>query len=230
MKSIWIKINMRWILKKRSRIHHWSCSKLADKIRGVKKPFALEWDAWEEWHKEVKQKNPVRYWIAEELLDFLQDIVNLPMDIYHTIDIYVSNRYFSKLHYLPTGLKPGQYYDLDTRLLYGIFGAFVQFVEKEATVEHLEWASNLNYDGKPSCQAINATKALELYHWWKNREHRPDPMDESGWREYCDDKSFGLELTDEGKEKLDKLNELEEKYLKEDEDMMIELIKIRGSL
>lgn len=42
---------------KRSRIHHWTCSKFADFIRGEKKPYALEWHRWEEWRKEQKEKD-----------------------------------------------------------------------------------------------------------------------------------------------------------------------------
>jgi hypothetical protein len=152
----------------RSRINPWCCSKFADFIRGESKPFALGWDEWDEWHKNAKNKRPLRYWLAETGLKKLQNFVYFPYDLYHTLDIYIKNRWFSKLHYLDTGLKPGQYYDLDTRILHGLFNELVDFVEielahlsrwdrnkkykfkngrcVEAAYDYLEWASKITYN------------------------------------------------------------------------------------
>jgi hypothetical protein len=55
------------------RIHPWSCSRIADFIRGEKKPYALEWDKWNEWNKEQREKRPFRFWLSEEVLPKLQD-------------------------------------------------------------------------------------------------------------------------------------------------------------
>ena len=118
-------------LKKRARIDYWTCSKFADWIRGTSKPFALEWDQWDEWHKNAKDKHPYRYWFAEEFLRKLQDFINLPIDIYHTIEIYVRNRFIDKVHYLRTDLTPGEYYDLDTRILHALFTELTDLVEVE---------------------------------------------------------------------------------------------------
>lgn len=145
---------------------YWSCSKLANWIRGTPKPFALEWKAWDIWHEQAKKKHPFRYWIAEEFLNKIQDFINLPIDIYHTIEIYIRNRFIDKIHYLKTGLKPGEYYDLDYRILNGLFYELVEFVEVEqahlmkcyekekkykfikgrcpqAGLDYLDWACNL---------------------------------------------------------------------------------------
>lgn len=238
-------------LNKRARINYWSCSKFADFIRGEKKPFALSWDDWEKWRADNKQKHPYRYWIAEEVLDFLQDVVNFPMDVYHTIDIYVRNRYVDKLHYLRTGLKPGEYYDLDWRILNGLFNELVLFVEseqahlmkahkdkkykfvkgrcKEAGLDYLNWAVQLKLDesygfnpddeeyGEPTAQAISSQKILELYNWWLNRDNRIDP-----YSIYTKEK--------DGKFYYRKIDEMEHQYDMEDDNMLIELIKIRHSL
>jgi hypothetical protein len=150
------------------RIHYWHCSKFADWIRGEKKPFALEWGAWDEWDKQQKLKRPWRFWLSDTLLPKIQDIVYLPYDIYSTVKTYIRNRYFDKLHYLRTGLKPGQYYDLDTRILHGLFNELVDFVEielahlslwdrnkkykfhkgrcVEAAYDYFDWVTNLKYD------------------------------------------------------------------------------------
>lgn len=238
-------------LKKRSRIDYWSCSKFADWIRGTPKPYALEWKAWDTWHEEAEQKHPFRYWVAENLLGYLQDFVNFPMDIYNSIEVYVRNRFIDKLHYLKTGLKPGRYYDLDYRIIHGLFNELVELVELdfahraiwdkqkkykfvngrsvEAGLDYLNWASGLRYNkdygitkqdkhyNEPTDQAIAAQKTLELYHWWKNRENRPDP-----YELFTEEK--------DGKNYYRKINKMEDSYEKEDTKMLIELIKIRGSL
>lgn len=118
-------------LRPKSRTHYWSCSKFADFIRGEKKPFALELGKWDEWRKEQKNKRPIRFWLAEEVLPKLQDLILFPADVYSEISYYIANRYKTKTHYLKTGLKPGHYYDLDYRILHGLFNELVDFVEIE---------------------------------------------------------------------------------------------------
>jgi len=238
-------------LNKRSRFNYWSCSKFADWIRGIEKPYALGLDEWGVWRKESKQKHPFRYWVAEKLLNFLQDIVNLPMDIYHTIEVYIRNRYIDKMHYLKTGLKPGQYYDLDYRILHGLFNELTIYVEDElahlnkwksekkykfigsrcaeAGLDYLNWAGQLKMNedyginpdnkdyNKPTAQAISSQKVLELYNWWKDRDYRNDPYS-----------MFSKEK--DGKSYYKKIAKIIDDYDKEDTKMLIEFIKIRGSL
>jgi hypothetical protein len=153
---------------RRSRINYWSCSKFADWIRGTPKPFALEWGEWNNWKKEVEAKNPFRFWLAEKGLDKLQDLIYFPVDLYDCITIYISNRWINKTHMLNTGLKPGHYYEFDTRVLHGLFNELVDYVEvelagmqtwkneqkykfykgrcAEAGLDYLEWACSLKYD------------------------------------------------------------------------------------
>lgn len=245
-------------LKKRSRLNHWSCSKFADFIRGSEKPFALEWEAWDNWHEEAQNKYPWRYWIAEKLLTKLQNIINLPIDIYHTIDIYIHNRFISKVHYLRTNLTPGEYYDLDTRILHALFTELTDLVEVEyasmqrygeeehnyvfnkgrcplAGLDYLNWAGQLKYDehmgfnpedeeyNKPTPQAETAQTTLELYNWWKNRDNRQDP-----YTLYNKEKS-GPQYSISN-DSIMRSWKLEREYEQEDTDMLIKLIKIRGSL
>lgn len=152
----------------RQRIHPWSCSKVADFIRGEKKPYALEWHKWDEWDKDIKQRKPVRYWLSEKGLKILQNTIYYPYDLYDTIEVYVRNRWIDKTHVLNTGLKPGQYYEFDYKVLHGLFYELTDYVEvelagmqtwhnenkyhfvkgrcAEAGLDHLEWASSLTYD------------------------------------------------------------------------------------
>jgi hypothetical protein len=98
-------------------------------------------------------------------------------------------------------------------------------------------------NGKLTHQAIAAIEILELYNWWKHiRPLRPDPHDASGWTEYCtrkrsDDEGILDWLEDRSEEDskesgriLDICNAMEVAYEKEDEEMMIRLIRIRRSL
>ena len=122
----------------------------------------------------------------------------------------------------------------------------------QAGLDHLDWAMTLtNVDwldedkkhlAEPTHQAKAAKEIKELYIWWTTiYPNRPDPYDASGWTEYCEKarelnggKFFGSKSTPELKKMSDKshklLQKIEAAYKKEDEQMMIRLIKIRDSL
>lgn len=41
--------------------------------------------------------------------------------------------------------------------------------------------------GKPTHQALAAQETFALYKWWKEeRPKRPDPIDASGWSDFCE--------------------------------------------
>jgi hypothetical protein len=239
------------MIKKRPRIDYWSCSNFANFIRGDEKPFALPFEEWEKWRETSAKKHPFRYWVAEEGLDFLQNIVNLPMDIYHTIEVYVRNRYIDKLHYLRTGLKPGKYYDLDYRILHGLFNELVIFVEselahtmkaypernykfikgrcKQAGLDYLEWACNLklneDYGFNPDNEDYNKPTAHAI--------GSQKILELYNWwldRDYRANPYDLFTKEKDGKYYYRKIDEMEHKYDEEDTEKLIELIKIRSSL
>lgn len=113
------------------RSRYWTCSRFADWIRGEEKPEAASFEEWDKWRFKTKIANPIRYWIAEEGLGYLQDTIFWIPDQLHSLSCYVNNRWVTKTHCLKTGLEPGSWYDLDTRLLHGIFNELVEFVEIE---------------------------------------------------------------------------------------------------
>jgi len=123
----------------------------------------------------------------------------------------------------------------------------------EAGMEYLKWASNLTneefleegeeHKAEPTYQAKAAKEIIELYTWWTTvYRNRPDPHDASGWSEYCEasraanggslrwssDKSPELRKMSDRAHKA--LRKIEADYAKEEEQMMIRLIKIRESL
>ena len=241
-------------IHKQSRYDYWSCSKFADLIRGTKKPFALEWEAWDKWREKASQKHRIRYWIAEKLLGTLQDIYCFPSDLYNTIRNYIRNRFIDKTHCLKTGLKPGQYYDLDHRIIHGLFNELVELVEieyahramwdmwddknkyklihgrcKEAGLDYLNWAGQLVYD-----DSYGFAKEDSLY-------GKPTAQAVSAqktlelyhWWKNRDNRADPYKLFTEdkdGKYYFKKIAKMEDSYDKEDTKMLIKLIKIRGSL
>jgi hypothetical protein len=124
----------------------------------------------------------------------------------------------------------------------------------EAGMEYLKWASTLTneefleegekHKAEPTYQAKAAKEIIELYTWWTTTyRNRPDPMDASGWSAHCEAMrvkypgSFFSSLNSKNPEdrkasnKAHKLlSKIEKAYEKEDEEMMIRLIKIRESL
>ena len=243
----------------RSRLNHWTCSRVAEYILGEKKPLALEWRAWDEYYIDLQKRKPIRYWISQKFLKYLQNILYYPYDIYHSIRVYIRNRWIDKLQYLDTGLEPGYYYEFDNRILHGLFNELVNFVEielahlslwdrhkkykfkngrcVEAAYDYFDWASKLkdtNEKGKKivSRQAKDARRIKKLYEWWKNvRPNRIDPSVKSGWdKEYEEIEKNGYKSKKTSYKTILKKQNIEDKYDAEDEAMMIELIKLRKSL
>lgn len=268
------------------RKNYWSCSEFANKIRGANKPPVASGDEWVKWKNQVKRSHPVRYWIAEKALDAIQDTINWPVDKLYEIKYYITNRWIDQSHALvahPKHIKPGQWMDLDNRIIYCLFDELVDFVEIEkaysnyrwqeeklkqlkwwqggrwrtrtwrsaqAGIEYLKWEMTLTdedwldddkkHEAQPTHQANAAKEILELYKWWTEvYPNRPDPMEASGWTDYCAGmRERGLHLLqkdpDEKKYNTDsmhkKMREMEEQYQEEDTQMLIRLIKLRGSL
>lgn len=126
----------------------------------------------------------------------------------------------------------------------------------QAGLDNLEWQRNLVFEkeecgdrvdliGKPTPQAVKAQEILDLYNWWTQvYRNRPDPMDASGWSQYCDDCSAELgggvmsmfkdhdntALKKRGDKAHKLLAKIEAAYEKEEEAMMIRLIKVRHGL
>jgi hypothetical protein len=125
---------------------------------------------------------------------------------------------------------------------------------KEAGLANLEWQRNLRWKeeecgadspniGQLTQQAIKAQEVLDLYKWWTEvYRNRPDPYEASGWSEYCEASrianggklSFSSDKSPELKKMSDKamklLDKIERSYEKEDEEMLIRLIKVRKGL
>lgn len=126
----------------------------------------------------------------------------------------------------------------------------------QSGLDSLEWQRKLtfgeDYPGmveddqkdKLTPQAVKAQELLDLYKWWTEvYPNRPDPYEASGWTEYCEASraANGGKLSWSGHKdnpELRKMNDkahkalrkIEAAYEKEDEQMMIRLIKVRHGL
>jgi len=256
--------------------NYWTCSKFADWIRGTTKLKCGTGKEWHEWEKAAKAKYPVRWWIAEEGLDHIQDVWCWIPERINDVRYYVNNRWVSHSHRLTS--------DVGNRFLPCLFNSLVDFIEiekawthcvwdddarktfgypwwrrwfrqwrcPEAGIAHLKWEMELTtaefledsekHKAEPTYQAKAARELFELYTWWKEvYPKRPDMYDASGWSAYCEMRRergyYLLDMEDKTPEEaemcrtaLDKSQEIEAAYNKEDEEMMIRLIKIRESL
>ena len=236
----------------KSRIHYWNCSKFADLIRGVKKPYALEWNKWDEWKNEQKKQRPWRLWLSDTVLKRLQDIVNFPSDLYYTIKVYIRNRYIDKLHYLHSDLIPGEYYDLDTRILHSLFTELKDLVEVEyahimksskdsanyvfkkgrcplAGLDYLNWAGQLKYN-----EDYGITLGDKHYDQLTEQAKTAQKVLElyNWWKNRPNrlDPYSIFSKEKDGKFYYRKIHKMEESYEKEDTKMLVELVKIRGGL
>lgn len=120
--------------------HYWSCSAFADWIRGKPKGGAKTGREWNEWRKEAEQLHPIRYWIAEEALDWMQDFVTWPTRQIYNVKYYINNRWVTRTHTLTaSSLKKGKWHEFDTRLLHCMFDELVNYIEVEEAWSNIAW-------------------------------------------------------------------------------------------
>jgi hypothetical protein len=122
--------------------NYWSCSPFADWIRGMPKGGAKTSDGWHDWEQNAKQHHPIRYWIAEEALDRLQDFVTWPIRKIYDAKYYINNRWVSRTHSLTANardIRPGDWCDVGNRFLPCLFNELVDFVEIETAWQHIAW-------------------------------------------------------------------------------------------
>lgn len=145
---------------------------------------------------------------------------------------YLKNRFIRKPHLIDTKLKKGQWWDTDSRLLYGMMNLLIEFVEKERPFEVVIWDSDdVSIHVKKEILTIKA--------WWENYNNRKNEISEalSTWH----DMKFGKDsddwidkINEDDTPEIDKafkyLHELENKLHEEEEEMLIRLVKIRDYL
>lgn len=126
----------------RQRARYWSCTRAADWLRGTPKPKAETGSGWDKWHNDAQSSHKFRYWLAEEALDYVQNILHYPTDVFYSIRGYISNRWVFHAHSLtahPHDIKRGQWRDVGNRFLPCLFNELVDFVEIEQAASYIAW-------------------------------------------------------------------------------------------
>lgn len=120
------------------------------------------------------------------------------------------------------------------------FGSRVNFnnltkaQKRELGLQYLNWEIENDEEFFPKQQKVSAKEVKELYLWWT--EARPSRIDPYDNYEEERDKLSGSILNMDGKNKkkmmalYKKIGKLEDQYEKEDETMLIRLMKVRKSL
>ena len=123
--------------------HYWSCTKFADWIRGTQKLKMGTGQEWDEWNETVEKKHPIRYWIAENALDAIQDFITFPVRKIYDAKYYINNRWVTRTNSLTAharDIRPGSWCDVGNRFLPCLFNELVDFVEVELAWWHIAWA------------------------------------------------------------------------------------------
>ena len=110
---------------------HYSSARLFVWLRkkfNVIKPTALPWGGWAIWDRELKSSRPFAYFFTEALPDLLETPVRWVTDPINNLRYYIRLRFGYKTHYLHTGLKAGQWHELETRMLHGMFNELVNLL------------------------------------------------------------------------------------------------------
>lgn len=123
--------------------HYWTCSKFADWLRGTTKGGAKTAEGWDEWETRAKADYPIRWWLAEEGLDYLQKVVYFIPDKIYALKYYINNRWVTRTHALTANardIRPGTWCDVGHRFLPCLFNELQDFVEVELAWWHIAWA------------------------------------------------------------------------------------------
>jgi hypothetical protein len=123
--------------------NYWTCTKFADWLRGTTKLKVGTSEQWAEWEDRAKRDFPIRWWLAEEGLDILQNIVMFIPDKFYACKYYINNRYITRTHCLtahPSDIKRGEWRDVGNRFLPCLFNELRDFVEIELAWWHLAWS------------------------------------------------------------------------------------------
>ena len=210
------------------RSNYWSCSKFAAWIRslqGIPSPYALSSEDWDAYKKEHKHK--LCYKLAE-WLDNVQDIVYYPADLVDKVH-YTAHNLWNGTHCLPTSLVKGKWYDLDTRIKYGLMENFIAYIEKELYKHILLWnGAYLKEKG------IDKDLHAVLKFW---QELQDEGRGEKPWKEILDIYAKAVYIIRERVDAWDMEFETSQEYAdleaqqdKEDEEVLIAIVKFRKFL
>lgn len=157
------------------RSNYWSCSWFADWLRGTPKLSAGTSEEWRDWKLNAKKQYPFRYWLAEQGLDHLQNIVMFIPDKLYAVKYYVNNRWVTGTHTLtahPRDIRPGSWCDVGNRFLPCLFNELVDFVEVEQAWYNIAWDS----EARKKYHAPFYAHGWLRWRTWRSREAGLDAL------------------------------------------------------
>jgi hypothetical protein len=177
-----------------------------------------------------KIKDKVEMWWWENVTDRFRYVE--PFHTIGKIKYSFLNSAFRRHDLIRTKLKKDGYYDKDMLMLHGMMELLVDYVEVEGCFEVVSW--DWNDDVKRVGKEIK-----EIYDWWKNYPIRQNQIsaqltiwhDEFTKRDGDGIKKWRNKAVSNREEiESKKLDEMEKQLSKEEEEMLIRLIKIRNYL
>lgn len=193
---------------KRTRYPYWSNTKLFSWVlpEESKQPFTFQ-----KLTEQIKINSGVdRTPRFERFIDKLQDIVMFPSDLVYSVKIHFKNSK-GNTHVLDGGLDKGQWYDLTYRIPHCLFSELEKFIEVEKGLDVHEWEKTLTFNED----------------WGVKSEHpKWGTLTPQALAAIEQDEIYQWWKVNKGYVDF----ENEEAYLKEEEEMLIRLIKIRGSM
>ncbi len=180
------------------RNNYWTCSKFADWLRGTTKLKCGTSEQWHEWERRAKADFPVRWWLAEEGLDYVQKFFMFIPDKLYALKYYINNRWVTKTHALtahPRDIPRGEWRDVGNRFLPCLFNELVDYVEVELAWWHVVWDEEARKKFKSPWYATG------WFRWrtWRNPECGIANLE---WQrklihddEYCKDEKYYMKPT-----------------------------------
>jgi hypothetical protein len=169
------------------RNHYWTIGPFADWLRGTPSPGALTSKGWREWREKAEAAHPVRYWLADDGLDYLQRFVYYIPDKLYGLKYYINNRFVTRTHQLtahPRDIAPGEWRDVGNRFLPCLFNELRDFVEVELAWWQIAWS------GREERDKYNAPFWATGWFRWRTWRCSQAGLDNLAWQMTCTNEDF----------------------------------------
>jgi hypothetical protein len=190
---------------------------------------------WEDWHKDVKEKYPIKYFFAETASDFIKYKLWFP--IYKPID---KTKYWLISHIIPNKRyhmldlrQPNNEYEIDIyrygwcdvpeKMLFAMFNLLDQFVKHELPQYYCPPEEEIELKS----QRDTYLEILEIHKWWtydRKIEYKAFSDIRSEWSE------LHRARDPKAKELWDKMHVMEAAFENKTDEMISRLMKIRRNL
>lgn len=127
------------------RGNYWNCSDFSNwilRVAGAKeKPRSGTSAEWKAWTRYNKTNHPIAYWIADDGLSILQDIVCWPADKLSDLRSFIRQRFIKRANWIKTDLPATGYISPSELMLHGMFTILVNYVEVYSAYEQISWGN-----------------------------------------------------------------------------------------